>query len=259
MKQMSKLLKLSLCGFLFTLIIALFIGTKSFNHYCSKVITGDTGGLAFRWGIKESGWENCVLNTPALNQPVFEFGLYIVLFLIHVYLISQRQERNIFKNITSIFLVSLCFIPLFYLTGLLFPQVSFGSPLEGGVSIKQGGLIPFFFYGFITRPPHSFYFVTLYLEILLICIFLQIGPLIMTLSLDRFHLSSGYKSGIKSFLYVFFGSILFELLGLTALVVFFIGIQRISSFFYRTIQRPSVGPAPQIRHEINFEKGLRGN
>lgn len=256
MKQMLRLLKLSLCGFLFTLIIALFIGTKSFNHYCSKVITGDTDGLAFRWGVKKSGWENCVLDTLTLNRFVFEFGLYVVLFLIHVYLISQQQERNIFRNIVRISLIGLFFIPSFYLVGLLFPQISYGSPLEGGVSIEHSGLIPSFFYGFFSRPLHSFYFVTLSLEILLICIILQTGPLIMTLLLDRFHLSSGYKSGIKSFLYVLLGSILFELL---ASVVFFIGIREYHRFFYRTIQRPSIGPAPQIRHEVNFEKGLRGN
>lgn len=220
-RYFRSMFKLSLLGFMFALIITLVIGTRSFNHYCSKVIAGDTGGLDFRWGIKESGWENCVLNTLTLNQPVFAFGLYVVLFLIHVYLISQQQERNIFKNIFWISLIGLFLIPPFHLSGLLFQQILYGF-LEGGVSIKHGGLIPFFFYGFLSRPPHSFFFVTLSLQILLIYIILQTGPLIMTLLLNRFHLSSGYKPGIKSFLYVFLGSVLFELL---AIVVFFIGLR----------------------------------
>lgn len=256
MKQMSKLLKLSLFGFLLSFIIALFIGTRSFNHYCSKVIIGDTGGLAFRWGIKESGWENCVLDTLTLNQFVFEFGLYVVLFLIHVYLISQQQERNIFRNIVRISLIGLFFIPPFYLAGLLFPQISYGSPWEGGTLIKHGGLIPFFFYGFFTRSPFSFYFITWALEILFIYVILQSGPLIMTLLLSGFHLSSGYRPGIKSFLYVFLGSILFELL---ALVVFFLGISGYHRIFNSIIPKPSIGPAPQIRYEVDFGKELQGN
>ncbi|MFH2022431.1 MAG: hypothetical protein ABIJ33_04130 [Patescibacteria group bacterium] len=251
---MTKLFKLSLLGFIFALIIALVIGTRSFNHYCSRVIAGDTSDSDFRRGIEE--WKNCVLNTPTLNQFVFELGLYAVLFLIHVYLISQQQERNIFKNIFRICFIGLFLIAPFYLTGFLFPQISYGSPWEGGVYIKQGGLIPVLFYGSYTRPPHAFYFLTRALEILFIYVILQSGPLIMTLLLGRFHLSSGYKPGIRSFLYVLLGSILFELL---ALVVFFIGRLRIASYIYPTIQRPSVGPAPQIRHEVNFEKGLRGN
>ena len=249
MKQMSKLLKLSLLGFLLSFIIALFIGTRGFNLYCAKVIVGDTSGLAFRWGIKESGWENCVLNTTTLNQVAFEFSLYVVLFLIHVYLISQQQERNIFKNIMLISLVSLGFIPLFYLTGLLFPQILYGF-LEGGVSIIHGGLVPFFFSGFLIRSPHPFYFVSWSLEILSIYVALQAGPLIITLLLNRFHLSSGYKPGTKSFLYVLLGSILFELL---VIVVFLIGFAEYNRFFYRPVQRTPIGPAPQIRYEVDPE------
>lgn len=254
---MTKLFKLSLSGFIFAFIIALVIGTRSFNHYCSKVIVGDTGGMAFRWGIKESGWENCILNTPILNQLVFEFGLYIVLFLIHVYLVSQQQEKNIIKNMLQISLIGLLFIVPFYLVGLFFPQILYGF-LEGGVSIKHGGLIPIFFSNFFSRQPNVFYFAILSLKILLLFIILQAGPLIMTLLLNKFHLSSGYKPGIKSFLYVFFGSILFELL---VLMLLFIGIMEYNRVFYKLNPGPYIGSAPRtpVRYEVDFEKAPQGN
>ena len=142
---METKIKIIILVLVILLATSLFIGTRSFNYYCSRVLVGDIGSVAFRWGVEESGFKNCVINTPTLNLFVFILALYAAVFLLHAFLVSQLEEKSCFKNLIRVFLICLLFNFLFYAFSSFFQRISYGF-LEGGVSISSGRrwLVSFF-------------------------------------------------------------------------------------------------------------------
>lgn len=202
-----KFVALIALGFLISLGISLLVGTRSFNGYCAQALRGDWSGSLSRFGPEHSGFQDCIINTPTLNLYIFMIALYATVFLLHAFLVSQLEEKNWFKNLIRIFSICLLFIFLFNLSGSVFQHIDHGNPLEGGVRIVKGRW-PLLSFANIQME----FIPKLVFWLLLTFLVSQVGLIVMTFLLNKFKLSYGYKPGVKSFLYVFIGASLFQLL-----------------------------------------------
>lgn len=224
-------------GFLIPLATSLFVGTRSFNHYCSKALVGKNIG-SYIFDPEKSGFKDCLLNTLTLDPYVFILVLYGALFVLHVCLITQFKEKKIVKNLARIFLISVLFVASYQLTQPLFQQIHY-NPWAGMVSITQGKALFFSpsslsLSDLLSLPVWGLLFLAVF----------QSGPIVMTFLLNRFKLSYGYKPGTKSFLYVFAGAALFQLLAfVVALSIFSLSV-RIAS------PKPAVHQFPQPPKQV---------
>lgn len=243
----TRLVILAVLGFLFILAISLFAATREFNRYCLEVQRGNPSQIYFRGqGDELGGFTNCIINTPTLNPFILLLGAYIVLFVLHVYLISQLGQRKIVKNLVNVFIFAILLLSFSYLLGSFFQHIWHGF-LEGGTWLEHGGWQLISFFTPWSQPRQPLYVYSQFLLLVFPCFFIsQSGPMIITFLLNKFRLSYGYKPGIKSFLYILGGAALFQLL---IMAILFILLPLARGIFY--------SPSPQgvVKSKSSFVQG----